>query len=178
MRYVWLALLAGCSGSGNSPDAHVPPVDVFGSEATCLIKGGYGALGTLMGTFNTMGGTTNATIVLDPGPPGKDDLFIKLVAGKGVFVGGLKTGVFDLTGAETDYNTCGACVIIIADLIPGQGPSKFYLATSGTLTLSSVTQPMSGSGSNLLFDEIGVNTFQKIPGGCHAGIDSMSFVAN
>lgn len=112
------------------------------------------------------------TVVLDPGPP-RDSFFIKLDMGKGAFTGGLANGTFPLTGADAASATCGSCVNIIADIVAMQGPSKFYFATSGSVTLTS-TQPPIGTVSNLAFVEVGVNG-DVMPGGCTATIASMSF---
>ncbi len=162
--------LGACGDVGGSATVDAAAgMDAY-DEARCLIAGNYGALGALTGT--TSQGPATLTIVLDPGPP-RDSFFIKLNAGKGAFAGGLTTGTFPLTGADAQSANCGVCVNIIADIVAMQGPSKFYFATSGSVTLTS-TQPPIGSVSNLSFVETGVNG-DVMPGGCTATIDSMSF---
>ena len=147
-----------------------PTADAPYDTTTCLIQGFYGALAPLVGT--TSQGPTTSTIVLDPGPP-RDSFFLKLNTGKGVFTAGLAIGTYPLTGAELTSTTCGACVNIIADIVSGQGPSKFYFATGGTLTLSA-TQPPAGSLANVTFHEV-TSGGAMVPGGCTARIDSMAF---
>jgi hypothetical protein len=156
----------GDDGGGSAVDAAPDAYDT----ARCLITGNYGALGALTGT--TAQGPATLTIVLDPGPP-RDSFFIKLNAGKGAFAGGLANGTFQITGADAQSPNCGLCVNIIADIVAMQGPSKFYFATSGSVTLTS-TQPPIGTVSNLAFVEVGVNG-DVMPGGCTASIGSMSF---
>jgi hypothetical protein len=172
-----LALAAACS-----PDP--PPLLLDGSisdadpQAVCLIPASYGTLGTKTGSPDIP--TDNAlSVVLDPGPP-KDDFFVKLVAGKGAFAGGdLQTGTFDLTGADATFSNCGLCIDLVAD-ITAMGPTKFYAADSGTVTLTSAApkgagpSKIAGSAQNLHFVETNVDG-TPVPGGCTAMIASIAF---
>jgi hypothetical protein len=142
--------------------------------ARCLIEGDYGALGTVAGVAGSNAGATTITVVLDPGPPGKDDFFMKLVPGKGVFAGGVAAGTYTLAGVDTNFINCGLCTNLIADIIPASGPSKFYFTDSGTVTLTSVTPPIAGSAQNLHFVETDLNG-TPVAGGCTASIASVSF---
>lgn len=176
MRIALLAvLLAGCGDSEpvKLVDAAVSTIDAPYDVNRCLIQGFYGALGAKLGT--TSQGPATSTITLDVGPP-RDSFFLKLNAGKGVFAGGLAAGTYPIAGAELAQSTCGACVNIIADIIAGQGPSKFYFATGGTLTLTA-TSPPAGSLANVTFQEVEVSG-AMVPGGCTARIDSMTFTTN
>jgi hypothetical protein len=169
-----LALVACGGGSSDTVDAPAP--DSGYDTAKCLIKGLYGDLGTVTGVAGTStDGSKTITVNLDPGPPGKDDFFLKLTAGKGVFAGGLAPGTFTITGPDGNFLTCGLCTNLIADIKPTTGPTKFYFADSGTVTLSSVAAPFSGSAQNLLFFEIDIMTGNKVPGGCMAKIDAVTF---
>ena len=168
-----LDLLAGACSSDPAPvllDAS--PTTDADNLSRCLIPADYGALGAKTGTANQ---TTadSLTIVLDPGPP-KDDLFVHLIAGQGVFSGGaLKTGTFPLTGADTNLATCGLCTTIIADIVAGQGPTKFYFTDSGTVTLTS-TNPIAGSAQNLHFVEVS-SSGAPVSGGCVTTVASITF---
>ncbi|MEZ4362077.1 MAG: hypothetical protein R3B48_17955 [Kofleriaceae bacterium] len=171
-----LALVAltasGCSedAASGTPDA---PVD---DVATCKVKGNYAALGALTGTVGANGaGDPTLSITLDPGPP-RDVFFFKLVSGAGVFAGGLKAGTFSISGADGGFNTCGLCVNLIADIVAGQGPTKFYQATAGEVTLTSVTAPYTGSVKDLVFGEVTANG-TPVPG-CASAIASASFSSN
>lgn len=163
-------LLSACGDDGGGAAVDAPSGTDAYDTARCLITGNYGALGAKTGT--TAQGPATLTVVLDPGPP-RDSFFIKLNAGKGAFTGGLANGTFPITGADASSPTCGLCVNIIADIVAMQGPSKFYFATAGSVTLTS-TQPPIGTVSDLSFVEVGVNG-DVMPGGCTATIDSMSF---
>jgi len=171
MRRALLALviLAACSS-----DPNVQPVDAAAGldaydTARCLITGHYGNLGATTGT-PTLGPTT-LSVVLDPGPP-RDTFFLKLNDGNGVFAGGLANGTYPLTGAELDFNNCGVCVNIIAD-IGMQGPTKFYFATAGSVTLTG-TSPPAGTLSDVTLTEV-TSTGTPVPSGCTASITAMSF---
>jgi len=123
-------------------------------------------------TGTTSQGPTTMTIVLDPGPP-RDSFFLKLNTGKGVFAGGLATGTFPISGAELSQATCGMCVNIIADIVAMQGPSKFYFATGGSVTLTSHTPP-AGTLTNVTFHEVTANG-DPINSGCVSMIGAMQF---
>lgn len=167
----FLLLLAACGGeSSSTPDAPGATPDTGGNPAQCLIKGDYGAVGTVTGTASMGSGTLSAT--LEAGPP-RDVFFVKLTAGKGVFTGGVMPGTYTISGADAGYTTCGLCVHIIADLVAGQGPSKFYFADSGTVTLTSTGSVM-GSAMNLHFNEVDSSSGAVIAG-CQATMTSISF---
>ena len=178
-----LALLALPTGacSSDAPvllDATLTDAD---PAARCLILTSYGALGTKTGMPDVT--TSNSlTIVLDPGPP-KDDLFVKLTPGKGAFAGGaLTTGTFPITGADATFSDCGLCTNLIADIVAGQGPTKFYYADSGTVTLTrasastgTTTSMIAGSAQNLHFVEVDLATGQPVAGGCTSTVASITF---
>ena len=164
-----LIALAACGGDDamTTPDAPSMP-DAY-DTARCLIKGDFGAVGSVMGSATMGASTLSAT--LDAGPP-RDSFFIKLVTGKGVFTSGLAAGTYTIAGADAGYLTCGLCVHIIAD-ITSTGPSKFYFADAGSVTLAS-TAPVMGSATNLHFAEVDIGTGAKIPG-CEGTIASITF---
>jgi hypothetical protein len=169
-----LLCLAACSDSPSTPpDATLAP-DAY-DTARCLITGDYGDLGSLTGTAGTMGGIT-ATITLEAGPP-RDTFFLKMVSGKGVFTNGIAPGTYSIAGVDAQYNNCGLCVHIIADINPGSGPTKFYFASSGSVTLTSTTSPITGSAQDLQFVETDINSGQPVAGGCRGSIDAISFTA-
>jgi hypothetical protein len=169
MRFACLFAIAACGGGSDDP-ASDAPADAF-DTAGCLIAGNYGDLGSKTGT-TTLGPST-VTIVLDAGPP-RDSFFLKLVTGKGAFAGGLATGTFALSGADLDFNNCGLCVNLLAD-IGNMGPAKFYFATAGSVTLTSTTPPV-GTLSGVTLHEV-TSGGQPILGGCTASIDAMAFSA-
>jgi hypothetical protein len=172
MRWLAIATLAACSGSSATPDA-AKQADAY-DTARCLIKGNYGDLGSVTGTAGTVSSATTVTITLETVATGKNDLFWKLVPGKGAFTGGVKAGAYTIGGVDASFNTCGLCTNLIAG-ITSTGPTKFYFADSGTVTFTSVTPPIAGSAQNLHFAEIDLNSGAPIAGGCTGSITSVSF---
>jgi hypothetical protein len=139
----------------------------------CLVPGSYGTLGALTGAADVTA-PSSLSITLDDGPP-RDVLFVQLVDGKGVFTGGgLMTGTFALRGPDTSLIACGLCTSIVADIVTGRGPTKFFFADAGTVTLTS-TSPITGSAQDLHFVEIDGGTGAAVPGGCTATIAQVSF---
>jgi hypothetical protein len=67
-------------------------------------------------------------------------------------------------------------VNLVADIVAGQGPTKFYQATAGQVTLTSVTGPYAGSVSNLVFGE--VDASGNPVAGCTSAIASATFTSN
>ena len=171
MRGALLVLVAACGGGGSDNPGVDAKIFLDAPPPNCLVMANYGDLGTKTGTTSL--GPSTATIVLDPNAP-RDSFFLKLVAGKGVFAGGLANGTYTIAGAELMQGNCGLCVNILAD-IGNQGPSKFYFATGGTVTLTATTPP-AGSLANVTLTEVdsggaALNT------GCTTTITAMQFSA-
>jgi hypothetical protein len=170
-----IVLASGCSDSSPTILNDAAP-DAFDTNR-CLIMGNYGALGSLTGTRAMTATATTATMTLDPGPP-RDTFFIKLEPNRGVFTGGVMPGTYTIGGADAGFSTCGLCVNIVADIVSGQGPTKFYFADSGSVTLTSTTTPVSGSAQNVHLREVDISTGQFVTNGCEAKIDSVMFTTN
>ena len=173
MRILLVAiLLTACGDDGGTAAVDAPSGNDAYDTARCLITGNYGALGAKTGT--TAQGPATLTVVLDPGPP-RDSFFIKLNTGKGAFTGGLANGTFPITGADASSPTCGLCVNIIADIVAGQGPTKFYQAQAGSITLTATTATsVAGTASNIVLREVSVAT-GAIVGDCSTTITSVDF---
>jgi hypothetical protein len=160
---------AGCADDGEE--------DAIQDEATCKVVGDYAALGAVTGTASTnASGDPTIAITIAAGPP-RDVLQLRLTPNVGAFAGGgIKTGTFSISGVDAGFTTCGLCVAIVADIVAGVGPTKFYHATSGTVTLTSATRPYAGTVSNLSFGEVTIDG-TPVPG-CKTEIASASFTSN
>ncbi|MEO8549137.1 MAG: hypothetical protein ABI678_04170 [Kofleriaceae bacterium] len=177
MRCALLLVVAACSSPSDPVITHDSAMVDADLAAHCLIKGNYGALGAITGTAGTaQSGDTTLTFVLANDASGKDDLFFRLAAGKGVFAGGVAAGTYTIAGADASYPSCGLCTNLIAD-ITSSGPAKFYFAATGTVTLDTVTAPITGNAANLHFTEIDIATGMT-SSDCVADIASVSFTAN
>jgi len=170
---IGIVTLAACGDDGMTNMVMDAAAQMDMSSANCHVPGSYGDIGSKTGTQGTMGGVT-ATMTLDAGPP-RDSFFLKMVANKGVFAGGIAPGTYTITGADAQYNNCGLCVHIIADIVTGAGPTMFYFAESGSVTLTTVNAPIAGSVSNLVMREVDINSGSFVTGGCSTTIGSMSF---
>ncbi len=131
----------GADGGTRDGDAGTPTGDGGGGGGDCAAVEDFGDLGVLDGQVVGNGG---GYLSVDA-PLGEDDLFlIELYDGFAPFEKGLRTGTFELTTAQTDYNTCGACVGIFANNDPEAGPEMVYTAQSGTLEITSVEGNFAG----------------------------------
>jgi len=121
-------------------------------------------------------GTLNA----DASP---DVLDIELYKGFGVFTTGeIRTGTYTITGDEANYATCGVCVLLLADVNTTSGaPGSLYMATGGTVNITSVSPNITGTLSNMTFVHVDIDstTFQSTPNAdnCPSAITSLSFDA-
>ena len=174
MRGLLLSIfsLAACGGGGSDAPVDAPPQQVDADpSATCLVLANYGDLGAKTGATGPAG-DSSLSVVVDAGPP-RDSFFINLKSGQGVFAGGLMTGTFTLSGAELSQSTCGLCISIIADIVAGSGPTKFYFATGGMVTLTSHTPP-EGTISNVTFHEV-TSAGTPTNSGCTSQISALAF---
>jgi hypothetical protein len=179
-------------GAGGSPEGGTSSAGAggvatggAGGEAVdygnCLGSGSFGDLGLLDGDASTFGdpggvgwagtlrveGTNTALLTLDlynETPP---------------FAAGLKTlSNHVLADDDLNYQTCGLCLQIVEVDVLG-APTRRFLATSGTLSVTSFEGRLTGSASNLTFEEVTVADDDllstPVPGGCKSSIKSVSF---
>ncbi len=171
------------------PDASVDAPAVAPDNA-CLVASSYGSLGDVRGDavseLQDSTSTLRVSWVEAPTPATAmqdkpDVLVVELWDDFGVFAGGpAKTGTFQLTGEETDYDTCGVCVLLLANTVDDT-QEKMLLATSGTVTVTSIAtaagQTTQVSLTNASFVEISydaTNGYQTVPTSiCPSPIDSV-----
>jgi len=108
----------------------------------------------------------------DPGDPVAR---VELYAGYGVFDPLVRTGTFTIEGAETNYQDCGACILVLADFNPMGEAQLAYLGQSGTLTVSEFEPDrFVGSLSDLVLAEVD-SLGQPRAGGCTTSITGASW---
>jgi hypothetical protein len=192
-------LILGCgdngtheqSDSGTQPQQHdaAPPEDA-GNGQDAPAGCGFAAVYSTFDFVSTDIGTNSTE---DPSnylffdgflnqAANPDLLEIELVSGYGVFVDGLKAGTFKLTGDELDYGTCGLCVRLLSKVDPASWEAnQYYMATGGTVTLSSVMGQLAGTLSNVTFTHVDIDqsTLVSTPldDGCNSRASSVSFEA-
>lgn len=148
------AVAAACSGGGSSDpkadagtfDADTTQPDGMPAAVECATVANFTDLAMINGDVVVDAENEYLSIdsTLDVGPP--PDLFVvELFGGFGVMTDGLKTGTFEITGDETDFNLCGVCVSVIADFEAGVGSPMTYVAQSGTVTITSIEGNFTGS---------------------------------
>jgi len=142
------------------------------ATASCSASSSYGAatLGNQTIADDTLPDHLAATGDLNGDP---DQLVIELFNGYGVMTGGIAPGTYTLAGADLDYATCGLCVYVVGD---GQ---DMYLATGGTVEITSIEPSLQVSFSNLTFQHVDVDqdTSETTPSadGCTSSLTSGGF---
>lgn len=139
------------------------------ADNACGVASDHGDLGTLsaFAGAEAQGTTTSLTHWLEAPTPATasqatpDLVVIELWDGYGPFAGGVaRAGTFTISGAETDYDTCGVCVLIAAN-VTATGASKLLFASAGTVTVTSVGstagQTTQATLSNATFVEISLD---------------------
>jgi hypothetical protein len=87
---------------------------------------------------------------LDDNDPG-DYLYIDLYELYGAFeAGDIVPGTYPLTGDDAAYSTCGACVMLGAQVDADGNVDDWYFARSGLLNLTSTTGRLTGSLQNVM----------------------------
>ena len=110
----------------NHPPQQDGPQQQDSGPVTCLASTSYGTLGTLEGYVDTTLGDPDRIVYFgalnaDTKP---DFLYLDFWNGYGVFANGINPGTYQLTGAETAWETCGACVLIQAEYDMNAGGYK------------------------------------------------------
>jgi len=127
------------------PDAGPPA-----PQACVVPTAGFANVGALTMTVTSADGNVDGSGALASGTP-PDNLHIDLFAGFGAFAAGaVTTGTFQLTGDETSFNACGACVTIAGDEVAEEAKG-LWMASGGKLTLTSVQGRLTGKLENATF---------------------------
>ncbi len=158
--------------AGPSADAPLP--------ATCTAASELGDLGARDGTPMATGAVgsrvVSVSMTVASDAAARDALFVQLKGGRGAFASGDPVpGTYPITGADASYATCGTCVTLIGDIVAGQGPTQFYFATGGTVTITSAAGRLTGSATNVTLQELDLNTSQLVAGGCTSHVAAVSF---
>jgi len=178
--------LVACGGGESRPDASiiVQPDAPLDAPKPCGATATYGTV-TPMDEIASRDLDANPTeIYYDAAmntDPKFDDLSIQLFKGLGAYTTGeLVPGVVALSGPETNYETCGACVLIYVDLDPDNEfmDDGVYMASGGTINLTTLTPNIKGTLSNVQFTHVTIDpdTFRSTPvGDCTSTMTSMAF---
>jgi hypothetical protein len=178
--------LVACGGGESRPDASiiVQPDAPLDAPKPCGATPAYGTV-TPMDEIATRSADTNPEEIYYDAAMNTDtkfdDLSLQLFKGLGAFTTGeIVPGVVALSGAETNYETCGACVLIYVDLDPDNdfADDGVYMASGGTINLMTLSPNIKGTLSNVQFTHVTIDadTFHSTPvGDCQATVTSMAF---
>jgi hypothetical protein len=156
------------------------------AQATCDLPTDLGALGALTGdVFLASDATPSEYFVYDAALDTNTtpNLFeIEFYAGSGVFTSGIAPGTYTISDKELNYATCGLCVKLLGKVdLTTFNVDQIYMATGGTVTLTSVTGTLTGSFTNLTFEHVDIDstTFVSTPlnDGCSSQTASGTFTA-
>lgn len=138
--------LAACSGGDGDLAADAGPADAGALGPNCSQVESFGELGALTGQVISVAADSYLSVdqEIAAGPP-RDLFVVELFGDAPPFGDGLKTGTFPIEGAQTNYNECGVCVVVFADLVEGSPTAMAYIAQSGTVTITSVEGSFAGS---------------------------------
>jgi hypothetical protein len=151
-----------------------------GDAASCLIGSSYGNLGLIDGFTEE---DTNPITVswygdLQVVPPYRGLLAIELYDGYAPFDEGIKpVNNHVLAGDDLNFYTCGLCVRLL-EVDEEDNITKYYMATAGTVSVTSVVGRMTGSASGLSFEEVIIeDDFHStpVPGGCQSTVTGVNF---
>lgn len=108
----------------------------------------------------------------------RDVIELELYDGNGVFAAGLKPGTYEIQGNDLDLKYCNLCVRFYDQRNIYGGDRGWYMATGGTLTLTSVEDNLTGSLTNVTF----LHSYQENSGhsvpwedGCTTKVDKVEF---
>lgn len=73
---------------------------------------------------------------------------LKLYKGRGLFAEGVTAGTYNITGADTRYPDCDACIFMYAE--KDELPYAFFMAESGTIQLETVGAELTGRVENVV----------------------------
>jgi hypothetical protein len=150
--------------------------DIDAPAAVCTAAATYGD----EALANPVAQQPNAGLIVFEGELNADelpDLFaLQLYDGFGVFTDGIVPGTYEITGDEAQFATCGLCALLITD----GGEADAYLATSGSVTITSVSPNLTGTVTNLTYTHVDIDendTSTPNASGCESDIAALAFDA-
>jgi hypothetical protein len=121
-------------GSGHDPDPHPEP-------AACAVAPTYGDLGIYDDGAAVTGDADGDPYILVDLPVEESPhlLSVELWDGYGVLSDGWGPGSYEIAGDETDYNTCGTCVVVFEDYdFEADDYARLLVAYEGTVVIESL----------------------------------------
>jgi hypothetical protein len=184
LGFLLLGSACGSDDGDGGDDGGDEGGDGGGAGAACAVAETLGAAGAVAEAdaerHNEPGSMGEGQVYSLWGSLGDGDyLLVELWDGFGAFSGGaVRTGTFEIGGADAAAESCGACVFVLADVDEtGEDAAQVYLAQSGTLVVDSVLPNLTGSLAGLSLHEIDVESDAVLADGCTSTIESVSYDA-
>lgn len=183
---VVVSLMMVACGGGKEPPPMVigQPDAAVDAPRPCLAEASYGTP-TPMDEIGVRDLDVNPTEIYYEGALNADakydSLSIQLFKGFGAYEAGeIVPGVIALQGAENNYETCGACVLVYVDIDPNNeyADEGIYMVDGGTLNIMSIEPTFKGRISNANFTHVTIDpdTFRSTPvGDCASSIMTYDF---
>ena len=166
-----LGLLVACGGDdGDGPQIITPDAPGGGggnvdapASGNCGVEASLTAAFTEANSFAAVQGDAGQQVMFSGGPLNQDatpDLLeLQFYQGIPPFADGFAAKTIPLTGAETDYATCGACLLVFANMTENTPveQAETYFPTGGTLTVESVTGNLQWTLSNVTLQKVTID---------------------
>jgi hypothetical protein len=191
-----LVVAVGCGGGNSRPpvvddddggdDIDAPP------SANCLVSDDLGTVTPTqqVAEFSNDMATPPAPATFfwigDINADAAQDLIaLELYAGFGIFASGFPAGAttVQITGAETNYETCGACIRVLADVSEEGVQSADYVATSGSIAFTEISSTrIAGTITGVTLTHVDILpeapfTSTPNPDGCESQLGTLAFDA-
>ena len=192
-----LVAAMGCGGGGKNGPNVLPDSNNGGGEdapppAACLVSPSLGTVAPTqqVAEFSNDMATPPAPATYfwlgDINAEANQDLIaIELYKGFGVFTTEFPSGptTVQIAGAETNYETCGACIRVFADVPDMGNQAADYFATAGTIEFTTIsTTRIAGTMTNLTLTHVNILpeapfTSSPHPDGCTSSLGNLAFDA-
>jgi hypothetical protein len=160
-----LLVFAACGSPDDEGSGICPTMDVDDAGDLAALKAQRCNVSGSMGQSNWY--RLSATL-----PSSTHVVQLELWPNRGVFAGGaVRTGTFEISGAELDFGTCGLCLRAMGD--KGGPDQTEYLATSGSVEVTAVAPtegaPFEATITNATFVEVNADHV-AVTDGCVADV--------
>lgn len=192
------SLLGACGGGGEVvPDAggdvDATPITPDATPSDCPASLDYGTATAIAPEAFWFGDQVDPLAVVayaditDAASP--DEVQLELYRGSGAFAGApIAVGTYHLRGDETQYATCGVCVLLVANRTPALAPAHAtddpdatYLATGGTVEIVRLEPELQVELRDVTFARVDIDdesyTSTPTDDGCGSELQRLEFAA-
>jgi len=169
----------GGAGAGGQPDDVTGGAGGEGGQPNTCPAATYGDVAPTasLATYDSSESLMVLNLHLQDGIP-RDEIEISMYDGLGTFSDGIAEGSYEIKGDDLDFKYCTLCVILYDQVTQFGGNRGWYMATGGTLTLTSVAGNLTGTLSNATFRHVYEdNGGHSVPweDGCTSAVSKIDF---